>query len=132
MMTIKNKINKDVFGILGTVALIGYIVFSVIDGTAYQKERKEYGCFTIGVTDGFKYAHKQGGRGVYYIYHYQGKEYRDWDIAMDGTKYRGVKYLVKLSTKDPENAEMDVTIPIEGDSIPVEYRPLCSEIEKLE
>ena len=130
-MQIKNKKLSTLLNVLGVLLFVAIMVCFVVYGIEYRKERKENGCYTIGVTEGFRYIHKQG-RGVKFVYSYQGKEYRDFSGAIDGTKYKGGKYLVKLSTKNPKNVELDVTIPIQGDSIPIEYRPLCSEIEKLE
>ena len=38
----------------------------------------------------------------------------------------------EIYIKNPENSTISFSTPIQGDSIPIEYRPLCSEIEKLE
>jgi len=130
-MRIKNKKLRYFLNGLGLAFFVVFSILFVLSGKAYQQELDDNACYTIAVTDGFKYISKSGF-GAYYIYIYDGKEYRDFGKVVAGeTTYRGGRYLLKVNSKNPtEHTRIFCTIPIIGDSIPLEYRPLCSELEK--
>lgn len=128
---IKQYKTKDIVGFFGLIGLVIYLIISEITGRANRKNLAENGCYTIGTTVGYRYVYKTGS-AANYVYTYNNVEYKDWYPAISGVQYKGGKYLVKVLPSDPDRSEMDFTVPIKGDTIPYQFRPLCPCVQHLE
>jgi hypothetical protein len=128
---IKKYKTKDIIGFFGLIGIALFIIISEIKGRAYRKDLAENGCYTIGTTVGYRYVYKTGS-AANYVYTYNNVEYKDWYPSIKGVQYKGGKYLVQVLPSDPNRSDLDFTVPIKGDTIPYQFRPLCPCVQHLE
>ena len=112
---ISEKKQKIYIGIFCSIAIIIMIFLGVRNNISGKKERDKYGKYTVGILTGWNIPVKQSAIVIYYKYSissaidnvYENKPYyMPSSFNIHDINTEGGKYIVKFSSKDPDNAEL--------------------------